>query len=45
MQEGVAQRTLLSVRISEESRIEVMLYHYRRILSANPCCVRTRFRR
>ena len=45
MQGGMARRILHSVRTSEESRNELMLYHYCCILSANPCCVRTRFRR
>ena len=39
-----AQWTVLSVRTSEESGNEFMLYHYRCILSTNACRVRTRFR-
>ena len=44
MQLTVARWTLLNVRTSKESRNEFLLYHYRCILSTNPCCVRTRFR-
>jgi hypothetical protein len=39
-----ARWTVLNVRTSEESGNEFMLYHYRCILSTNPCCVRARFR-
>jgi hypothetical protein len=37
-------RWILNVRTSEESEEEFTLYHYRCILSTNPCCTRIRFR-